>query len=288
MNVYFCLFVIFSFLGWSIEVLYSVIKKHKLINRGFLFGPFCPIYGIGIIIIYFISNLFINAFKLTSNQYILSLFFLIILLTSMLEFFTGLILEKIFHTRWWDYSNKFLNINGYICFSFAIIWGVLGIILFYFIKNNLYLLKLLLLKNFSNSIILILLTYFSIDFLITFKYLIDFKYLVIEFEEYTHRFNQHRINIKENFDIEMLKNKHENSSLIKSIVKQNMKFSEIKQSINDFKSHYFSFDSKSETAEKLKQYTNSINKISKARFLQAFPDMKFNFKHFKNKKNNRK
>ncbi|MDU1912122.1 putative ABC transporter permease [Fusobacterium sp.] len=109
-------FLIYSFLGWCVEVCYATLNTRKFINRGFLNGPYCPIYGVGIMcIIYFV-------FPLKNNMFIL--FIASVILTSVLEFLTGFILEKIFHYRWWDYSNVPFNICGYICLKFSILWGI--------------------------------------------------------------------------------------------------------------------------------------------------------------------
>lgn len=109
-------FLIYSFLGWCIEVCYATLNTKKFINRGFLNGPYCPIYGVGVMtIIYFV-------FPLKNNMLIL--FIASITLTSALEFFTGFILERVFHYRWWDYSNVPFNLCGYICLKFSILWGL--------------------------------------------------------------------------------------------------------------------------------------------------------------------
>lgn len=109
-------FLIYSFLGWCVEVCYATLNTRKFINRGFLNGPYCPIYGVGVMtIIYFV-------FPLKNNMFIL--FIASMILTSILEFLTGFVLEKIFHYRWWDYSDVPFNLCGYICLKFSIIWGL--------------------------------------------------------------------------------------------------------------------------------------------------------------------
>lgn len=109
-------FLIYSFLGWCVEVCYATLNTRKFINRGFLNGPYCPIYGVGVMtIMYFV-------FPLKNNMFIL--FIASMILTSILEFLTGFVLEKIFHYRWWDYSNVPFNIGGYICLKFSLMWGI--------------------------------------------------------------------------------------------------------------------------------------------------------------------
>ncbi|ASW43639.1 putative ABC transporter permease [Clostridium isatidis] len=110
------LFFIYSFLGWCLEVSYAAINTGKFVNRGFLYGVICPIYGIGAVIV------IISLTPLINN--ILILFLGSVFLTSFLEFITGFILEKVFQNKWWDYSNLPFNIKGYICLRFSIYWGI--------------------------------------------------------------------------------------------------------------------------------------------------------------------
>lgn len=115
MYVYLCYFLIYSFLGWCIEVCYAALNTKKFINRGFLNGPYCPIYGAGAVAVMH----FICPFK----KNLLVLFAVSVILTSAIELFTGFGLEKAFHYRWWDYSEVPFNLGGYICLKFSIIWG---------------------------------------------------------------------------------------------------------------------------------------------------------------------
>lgn len=109
-------FMIYAIFGWCLEVIYEGVDQGKFVNRGFLNGPYCPIYGFGVIIV----TLCLNPIK----NNILILFAGSVILTSALEFFTGFILEKIFHQKWWDYSDIHFNIKGYVCLKFSLLWGV--------------------------------------------------------------------------------------------------------------------------------------------------------------------
>ena len=110
------IFIIYAFLGWCTEVSYAALDRGIFVNRGFLNGPYCPIYGFGVVIVVTILT------PLQDN--LLLLFFGSFLLTSVLEYITGFLLEKVFHDRWWDYSNKPFNIHGYVCLKFSIYWGL--------------------------------------------------------------------------------------------------------------------------------------------------------------------
>ena len=106
-------FAIYSFLGWIVETIFASINERKLINRGFLTSFFCPIYGFGAIMVIKSSILVNNVFDNYFKSFIMSILFSIILVT-ILEYFTGFLLEKIFACKWWDYSDNIGNLHGYI------------------------------------------------------------------------------------------------------------------------------------------------------------------------------
>ena len=113
-------FMIYSFLGWVMESIVRSVCEKKLINTGFLRGPFCPIYGIGATIMF----LFLEGFE---NKPILLFFIAIIVLTTW-EYLVGVFLEKAFQTKYWDYSDHKLNYQGRICLTNSICWGILGVL----------------------------------------------------------------------------------------------------------------------------------------------------------------
>ena len=109
-------FLIYSCIGWCLEVIYAAATTGQLVNRGFLNGPVCPIYGFGMIIV---------LFALTPLQHSILLLYIVgVILPSALELVGGWALYKLYHTRWWDYSDFPLNIGGYICLKFCLLWGV--------------------------------------------------------------------------------------------------------------------------------------------------------------------
>ena len=121
----FILFIIYSILGWIVECTDVLIESGKLMNRGFLIGPYCPIYGCGAIL-----------FVVFLEKYLddpLVFIILAMFICSVLEYFTSWAMEKLFKARWWDYSDKKLNINGRICVTNMIAFGLGGAILMYLI-----------------------------------------------------------------------------------------------------------------------------------------------------------
>lgn len=113
-------FIIYSFLGWIMESIVRSICERRIINTGFLKGPLCPIYGIGAIILF----LFLDKFE---NK-IIELFFIAILVLTTWEYIVGILLEKLFKTKYWDYSNQKFNFQGRICLVNSICWGILGVV----------------------------------------------------------------------------------------------------------------------------------------------------------------
>ena len=163
----FLLFIIYSFLGWLMEVILVLVTQKKLINRGFLIGPYCPIYGVGVL-------LAINLLSKYLNEPIV-LFILSIFLCSIIEYSTSFILEKLFHTSWWDYSDKKFNINGRICLETMIPFGLGCLLVFYvinpFINNILNLIPI----NIQNILALILFIIFIIDIIVSLSIIIKFS-----------------------------------------------------------------------------------------------------------------
>lgn len=121
-------FSAYSFMGWIMETAYASTNQKKFINRGFLIGPFTPIYGFGSILVLQSSKWVENIFE---NTYISTLMCIVFstLLVTVLEFITGFVLEKIFNTKWWDYSDDSMNFKGYICLKYSLLWGILAFLL---------------------------------------------------------------------------------------------------------------------------------------------------------------
>ena len=118
--IWFILFVIYSFGGWLMEVILSIINRKKFVNRGFLIGPICPIYGTGAVII---------SLLLDKTESPLAIFCVAMVGGAVLEYSTSYIMEKLFRVRWWDYSDKMVHINGRICMSSVICFGIAGVLI---------------------------------------------------------------------------------------------------------------------------------------------------------------
>ena len=120
-------FLTYSMMGWLVESIYMSFCNHKITNRGFAKGPFCPIYGFGALTVFFILRPY-------SDNSIL-LFFLGSFLATMLEFLTALVMKRIFGEIWWDYHEKPFNYRGIICLESSIAWGFYTLFHFMFLQN---------------------------------------------------------------------------------------------------------------------------------------------------------
>ncbi len=116
MQAYLWYFFAYAFLGWCAEVVFAAFKSGRFVNRGFLSGPVCPIYGFGIVGVLFCLSPFRGNLP--------ALYLGSVVVTTLLELVTGFLMEKLFHQRWWDYSKMPLNIGGYVCPLFSLLWGV--------------------------------------------------------------------------------------------------------------------------------------------------------------------
>ncbi len=166
-SLYFLLFLLYSFLGWSMEMVVCYISTKKLVNRGFLIGPICPIYGYGCLLMIIFLQRYLND--------PIVLIVMAMMICSILEYFTSYIMEKLFKARWWDYSNKKYNINGRICLDNMLAFGLLGMLLLYVI--NPFVIGLLdkVEGNILLIISIILFVVYIIDNIISLKVISSFK-----------------------------------------------------------------------------------------------------------------
>ena len=118
-------FFVYGFLGWCTEVAFAAVKEQKFVNRGFLNGPICPIYGVGVSAVVF----FLEPY----SHKLLLLYVASVIIVTLIEGLTGWIMDVLFHSKWWDYSDMKFNIGGYVCLTFSLIWGVACVAIMKFI-----------------------------------------------------------------------------------------------------------------------------------------------------------
>ncbi|MGX8702992.1 MAG: putative ABC transporter permease, partial [bacterium] len=137
-------FLIYSVVGWCVEVIFHALTFHRVINRGFLNGPVCPVYGFGVVVVFGVLNTVTGLLGGRSfgeaiikggtglppgkDINIFLLYVIGVVFCTIVELLGGILLDVVYHTRWWDYTDEFLNYKGYICLKFSLLWG-LGIVI---------------------------------------------------------------------------------------------------------------------------------------------------------------
>ena len=180
----FLIFILFSFIGWISEVIYvGVTSAHKFVNRGFLHGPLCPVYGFGGVVILMLPPSLYATW--------IPLFFASMILCTIVEYFVSWLMEKLFHTRWWDYSHYKIQLNGRICLLNSILFGFLGVVVIHFV----YPLMIDLLNSLGQKVInvsgVIILTVLSVDIFFTVRKLVDFANVMKKLKELGETLNSH-------------------------------------------------------------------------------------------------
>ncbi len=172
LKVLFLLFIIYSVTGWIIEVIATYPDTKCFVNRGFLIGPYCPIYG----------NCAIAMILLLHNiKDPILLFILSIIICSVGEYVTSYLMEKIFHARWWDYTKNKFNLNGRICLVNSLAFGVLGFLLIKFVNPFVVGLITKLSPTIMNILFYTMLILFLIDNVISFKVIFKIKNMSVKY-----------------------------------------------------------------------------------------------------------
>ena len=160
-------FIIYSFIGWVLEVVSKYIDDKKFVNRGFLLGPICPIYGYGVVLIILLIG--------CDDNDLLSIFLKSIFVCSVLEYLTSFVMEKLFKARWWDYSTKRFNINGRICLETMLPFGMGATIILYSVHPKIIYLVGLLNPKLKYIIAVTLLVLYLVDNFISMKVMTKIK-----------------------------------------------------------------------------------------------------------------
>ena len=177
----FLIFILFSFIGWISEVIYvGVTSAHKFVNRGFLHGPICPVYGFGGVVILMLPPSLYATW--------IPLFLASMILCTTVEYFVSWLMEKLFHTRWWDYSHYKIQLNGRICLLNSILFGFLGVVVIHFV----YPLMTDLLNSLGQTWIsisgMIILAVLSVDIFFTVRKLVDFANVMKKLKDFGETF----------------------------------------------------------------------------------------------------
>lgn len=168
----FLLFLIYSCIGWIIEVIFVSIDSKRFVNRGFLIGPYCPIYGTGGLAI----SLLLQKY---ASDYIV-VFILSAVIASVLEYITSYLMEKLFKARWWDYSKKKFNLNGRICLENTAFFGLIGMLMLCFLTPRFGAITKAIPPSVKYILATVLAVIFITDNIISFNIISSIKNLALE------------------------------------------------------------------------------------------------------------
>jgi len=280
MYLYLWIFTIYAFIGWCTEVIYAAVSTGKFVNRGFLNGPFCPIYGFGVlIIIWLIAPL---------KENILLMFLGSVLLTSELEWLTGWALEKIFHHKWWDYSDYPFNISGYICLKFSLMWGMACLLVINVIHPLVLDFITLINIDVGEILLSILLTVIAVDVIATIQSVLNLNRQLKQINEMAakirnlsdelgEKISEESLSLMEKSE-ELKSNMEERKSMVSDLIEEKM--AAVNDSIEERKEILIQkYEEKKAIARQLAQRRDDIlNKsfFGQRRLLNAFPDIKSN------------
>ncbi|MBQ6546771.1 MAG: putative ABC transporter permease [Bacilli bacterium] len=167
LKLYFLYFIIYAMIGWFLEEIYAYGTKKKITNRGFFIGPYCPIYGIGCILII----LLLSSYK----EHPAGMFVLAIIICSVLEYITSYLMEKLFKARWWDYSKTKYNIDGRVCADTMIPFGIIACIVIYVLHPAIISVLSKIPSDTLNIITIVILVIFVSDLITSFNVVNNFK-----------------------------------------------------------------------------------------------------------------
>lgn len=244
-------FFFYSFIGWFFESCYCSIRPKKWVNRGFLRGPICPIYGTGGLVM---MICLLPLRHITENLYLNELLIFIAgaILCDIVEFMTSYIMEKLFNARWWDYSNKKFNIQGRICLTHTFYWGTCSCLFVFVLEPimNLYLVGQVS-ESSRNILTYIFLTVFAFDLLDTVIHALGIRDISSKFMKLSEEISEFAIQV---YSTVGGKSENESEAMKKEL---NEKFDELRSNYDKFKSDLKDIKSK-----------------SKKRLFKAFPLLK--------------
>lgn len=244
-------FFFYSFIGWFFESCYCSIRPKKWVNRGFLRGPICPIYGTGGLVM---MICLLPLRHITENLYLNELLIFIAgaILCDIVEFMTSYIMEKLFNARWWDYSNKKFNIQGRICLTHTFYWGTCSCLFVFILEPimNLYLVGQVS-ESSRNILTYIFLTVFAFDLLDTVIHALGIRDISSKFMKLSEEISEFAIQVYSTIGG---KSENESEAMKKEL---NEKFDELRSNYDKFKSDLKDIKSK-----------------SKKRLFKAFPLLK--------------
>ena len=167
-------FFLYSFLGWVWESCYVSVRKHRWVNRGFMHGPMLPLYGSGAMVVLIVT--------IPVRDNIPLVFLMGMIGATILEYFTGITMERLFHVRYWDYRNLKFNVRGYICPIASLCWGVFSILMVKVVHVPFEHIVLLIPVTIADILAFVLTIAAAVDFTQSFNEAMDMKRILVQLE----------------------------------------------------------------------------------------------------------
>ena len=266
-------FFIYSFLGWIYESCIMSIKGGKWVNRGFLNGPIIPIYGLGATLIYICLT--------PVKNHILLVFICGMLLATFLEYMVSVLLEKLFHARWWDYSEYKLQFQGRIWLVASLFWGVLSILMMTVFQPNTDKLIQLMPRKTGEIVGYIIFAFFVVDLFITVKCIVQLDKAVDAIQKARDEFKEYIENTKLYEMKEEIIEKYENSRFYEIADGIKLYMEEQADKFNERENVKEIYAFKKGMEERLQNFSSKMRLSFKGRYivmrrlLRAFPNLKF-------------
>lgn len=273
------MFFTYAFLGWLLEVGFYLYKHHKFVNRGFVNGPLVPIYGLSALSLHvLVFRLFDADFTSFNVFYLIIVFVLISLVTSLLELIGGALLYRVFKARWWDYSNEKYNYRGFVCLKYSLMWGVMGTVLFTFVHVP-YIYPYLndLASNYKRIATYFLGSYLIVDTTLTVFMLFDFRTRIMLLKSRLEMLLVNTETYMEAAKTSQVTNARKTLRSALYALKNNRPMGEVKERLEALK-RYFVIDSDDKAKQEYGKIRTLLMKLSTSHLTKGFPNLKINLK----------
>ncbi len=280
-------FFLYAFLGWALEVAYYAVKEKRFVNRGFLHGPFVPIYGLSLAVIHLLIGRIFPGIPPYGFIEVFTVFALVVMVSTLLELFGGIMLMNAFEARWWDYSTNRFNYRGYICLKFSLIWGGVGTATI--LGPHLYVAQPLLAEmdpRLRNVLALSLLTVLFLDATATVFAMAAFKRLLRQIRHNAKRLHETSESLNDavrDFRFQAFRS-HVGTFL--NNLRKNERIASLKEGLDRIRNTAKNLRQKRVTQE-FESLTKIMRRITENRLYRAFPDVRMNTS-FKNEGDKKK
>lgn len=258
-------FYVYCFFGWIFESVYVSLKKHKFVNRGFMYGPFLPIYGSGAILALFVT--------IPVRDNYVQMYLLGAIATTILEYVTGVVMETVFKIRYWDYSRQKFNFQGHICLSSTITWGFLVVFIVKVVHKPVESLILSLSGYVYELLVYGLTLYFVADFTLAFKEAIELRELLVYMEKAKNDMER----MRKRLDVVIAVADDELNQKVEGIREKRQLYAEaLEERVEMYKERV-----SGNTEKVLKRFFDTHPTADSKRFKEIFTELKDNIKNYR-------